>query len=571
MVTSEGQPISAVTVFAVDERLSYAYATTRNSGEWDMTGVPAGRYRVYAQPADDAPEVARVWPDSWSLCEGEVFVLEEEDAVDGIDFDLPVGGTVSGSVLDDVGAPMAGVEVTCIGVDDRVSGLRREAYTDAAGQFRVQGLDGDAGGSSWTVLYEAEGWPAQYAGGGYDQSYADLIGVGPGDSESAGAQGMLPGITAEGRILGAGGEGAISGAEVHAYATSQVVDTVADDAGNYVITGLPPGDLLVWAGADGYGQTYYPSADRPGETLPVLEEGEVATGVDLYLPEESVLVGRVEDSSQDMSGVTVLAYNDTNTVGIGAQADEDGRFEVGALHGGDYQLYVYAEDEGYLNDFVRDADGDPLVFTVPDATVTAEARITPTPAAVLAGEVLDDAGEPVYGAYVYAWSEDIEGEAEAVVTERDGTFRLDGLAAGRWGLEIFYVPYCEQDGGYVRVYWPGVVNPILSSGFNLDEGEVQEGLLFETPVDSERDGMADAWEDTYGLDVGRDDSQEDPDGDGYVNLDEYLLDTNPMDASDNGDGIGGGCGDREEKGCGGGSAFILVGLVGVRRRRRRKA
>ena len=567
MVTSAGAPVATVTVFAVDERLAYAYATTRNSGEWDMTGLPAGRYRIYAQPEDGAAEVARVWPDEWSLCEGEVFELAEDDEVGDIDFDLPVGGSLAGTVLDDGGAPLAGVEVTCLGVDDRVAGLRREAETDEAGQFLVAGLDGGSGGSSWTVLYEADGWPALYAGAVYDQNTADLFGVTPGDAEDIGTQRLLPGITAEGRVLSASGDGGIAQAEVHAYATSQVVDTVADEDGGYVVTGLPPGDLLVWATAPGFGQTYYPSADRPGETIAALEEGEVVEGVDLFMPAESLLVGRVDDPSQDLSGVTLLAYNDTNTVGIGAQADEDGRFEVSGLHGGDYQLFLYAEDEGYLNDFVRGPDGDPLVFVVPDGWATEEARITPVPAAILAGTVIDDAGEPVYGAYVYAWSEDIEGEAEAVVTESDGTFRLDGLAAGRWGVEVFYVPYCEQDGGYVRVYWPGVVNPILSSGVTLEGGELQEDLLFELPVDGERDGMADAWEDEYGLDVGRDDSQEDPDEDGYINIDEYLLGTDPLDASDNG-GIGSGC-SREGKGCGGGSAWILVGLLGVRRRRRR--
>lgn len=568
MVTSEGAPVAGVTVYVVDDRLAYAYATSRNSGEWDMTGLPSGRYRVYAQPEDDAPQIGRVWPDEWSLCDGDVLTLSEDDAVDGVDFDLPLGGSVRGTVLDDLGSPLEGVEVTCLGVDDRVSGLRRESVTDGEGRFEVRGLDGESAGSSWTVLYEVDGWPSQYAGPSYDQGFADLYGVAPGDSVDAGTTRLLPGITVEGEILSAGGD-PLAGADVHAYATSQVVDTVSDEDGSFFVSGLPPGDLLVWAGIEGYGLTYYPDDDRPGDTISAPDEGDAISNVALYLPPESALIGRVNDPTQDLSGVSVLAYNDTFTVGIGAQADEDGRFEVRGLHGGDYRLYVYAEDEGYLNDYIRGPDGSELVFTVPDGTITEEALLTLTPASVLEGVVIDDAGLPVYGAYVYAWSEDVEGEAEAVVTDRDGVFRMDGLVAGSWGLEVFYVPYCEEDGGYVRVYWPGpgVVNPALSSGLYLDEGELLDGLEFVVPVDSERDGMADAWEAEVGLDVGRDDSQEDPDEDGFINLDEYMLGTDPFDSSD---GVNsGGCRDRDRKGCGG-NAFLIVGLLGLRRRRKRR-
>ena len=45
--------------------------------------------------------------------------------------------------------------------------------------------------------------------------------------------------------------------------------------------------------------------------------------------------------------------------------------------------------------------------------------------------------------------------------------------------------------------------------------------------DSDNDGMPDAWEATYGLSVGSDDSNGDLDGDGLTNLQEYQLGTDP--------------------------------------------
>jgi hypothetical protein len=46
--------------------------------------------------------------------------------------------------------------------------------------------------------------------------------------------------------------------------------------------------------------------------------------------------------------------------------------------------------------------------------------------------------------------------------------------------------------------------------------------VYETPVDSDNDGMPDSWELQFGLEVSNNDSAEDPDGDGYTNIEEYI-------------------------------------------------
>jgi hypothetical protein len=90
-----------------------------------------------------------------------------------------------------------------------------------------------------------------------------------------------------------------------------------------------------------------------------------------------------------------------------------------------------------------------------------------------------------------------------------------------------------------------------------------EDLDFVMPIDGEQDGMGDAWESAHGLDPSRDDSAEDADGDGYTNLEEYLLGTDPADDVDGGL-LGGSCG------CGGGKAGLLIGLAGLGWARRRR-
>lgn len=66
----------------------------------------------------------------------------------------------------------------------------------------------------------------------------------------------------------------------------------------------------------------------------------------------------------------------------------------------------------------------------------------------------------------------------------------------------------------------------LTADYDIAENSSGSGTGVTNP-DSDNDGMADAWERTYGLAVGSNDSGGDLDGDGLTNLQEYQLGTNP--------------------------------------------
>jgi hypothetical protein len=80
----------------------------------------------------------------------------------------------------------------------------------------------------------------------------------------------------------------------------------------------------------------------------------------------------------------------------------------------------------------------------------------------------------------------------------------------------------------VSTWWPAQVNEDWAPRIEIRTGELREGLEIMMPVDSDLDGMGDGWEDLWELDSSRNDASEDPDEDGYLNLTEYLLDTNPQ-------------------------------------------
>ncbi len=562
----EGEPVDGVVMVAWDLHLNYQYDFTDETGTYEIDDLAAGQWRIQALTPDSMNRVSRFYPDERGYCDGSLLTLAEGEALTGIDMALVVGGTLTGRLLDSAGAPVVGAEVVATGIDDAVDGLDRDAVTDEDGAFTLTGLDADDGSSSaWIAEIEAEGWPDQLLGPTYDEDDATAWFVGLGETEDLGDQVLLDGILVRGSVTGP--DGPVPDANVHVYATSQVVTVKSESDGTYEATGLPPGEVLSWASADGLATTYYPDQDRPTDYEQAPEEGDVLDGLDLSLPPEAIFRARLipESEGEDLSGVTALLYNDTLTVGAGTRADADGVFAIEALYGGDYTLYLFSADEGYSDDFVRDDAGEPLVFTVEGETDNPTVEVPLQLAALIRGHLTDDAGAPVEGAYVLAWPLDGQDDGPTVaVSDAEGAYEVNGLAAGRYQVQARYSAYCDGDPSYVTVWWPDdEVYEALAGSMTVSAEERVEDLDFTLPRDVDQDGMADTWETEHGLETGRDDGGEDADGDGYTNLMEYLLGTDPTDDSD-GPESSGRCGG----GCGGKSAGILLILgLGLRRRR----
>lgn len=94
--------------------------------------------------------------------------------------------------------------------------------------------------------------------------------------------------------------------------------------------------------------------------------------------------------------------------------------------------------------------------------------------------------------------------------------------AGRFGrVEVSYTP-AWPDG------WPDGVRLVLEARDGTSENNQQVVELQVDYDDGDGDGLPDTWEDIVGLDTSRDDSAEDPDGDGRDNASELLDGTDPL-------------------------------------------
>jgi hypothetical protein len=550
----DGEPVPSAVVVVYDQRLNYEYVETNAAGSFAIVDLPSNPYRVRVLPpmAQDLAEAFA--PEGLHFCAADIYDVGDEPL--GVEIGLDPGGVLTGVILDTLGQPIPDALVIGRSTLEGSTAQSRYAYTDATGRYTLVGLPPEQGDRDEVRLeVQAIGWPAQFLPGVYAEEEGEVFTAVIGDTTDVTTDVLLDGIAVGGAVSGP--YGSVTSGTIYVYSPSQVVTTSVID-GRYEAQGLPPGEVLAWAVVPGLGNTYYPDSDRPGDRVDVPDEGDVNLDLDIEAPYESVLVGQVAGQG-DLSGVTLLAYNDTSTVGIGAQADATGHFEVHGLHGGQYTLYVYASDEGLVSDFARDADGEPVVYTVPP-TAASETFIVSLPeGAVLEGTITDKyTGEPVYGAYVYATGS-TSGRTLATETGQDGAYVLPGLGAEPIQFFVDYSAFCPADPNWVDLYYPDELDSGFSAPVTLAAGQHLTWNA-ELPPDQDQDQMDDVWEADAGLDPERDDSAEDPDRDGITNLEEYHLGTDPTSE----DASPGGCG------CGDGRAtFVVVAwpLWAWRRRR----
>ena len=555
---ANGMPLSGVTVYAYDLRGRYTTATTRNGGVWNIRDLPAGSWRLRAYPEDtpEAPNnVERFYPQDWDFCGAERVNVGPGDIVTDLDLDLPDGGILRGKIQDENGAPLPGAYVVCGGDSARSEQTGGLGLTGEDGSFSVVGLDSEVGTSEpyWCAVY-ADGYADQYLGPSYQKDGATTFEVTIGEETEVGAWTLLPGIRVEGDVTGPNGP--VAGGAVYVYASSQVLGVPTDSVGHYVADGLPPGDVVAWAQAAGLGTTYYPDADRPGTRVSVPDEGQVYSGLDLHMPAESALNLQLSGEGA-LDQISVLLYNSDFTVGRGDGVDATGRVRIGGLHPGDYSLQLYAADAGYVSGFALDQTGANLVIAVDGETAL---NLNLVPEVRFSGAITDENDLPIYGVQVVVRSVD-DTVTQVTTTDTEGLWEIGGLPTGDYHLNVSYTALCPEDPGWVAQWWDGAYSDDESLVISAETGETVDHLDFHLPTDNDHDDMGDLWEADHGLDPHRNDADEDADGDGFTNLEEWRMGTDP----NGGGALDSSCNCRD----GGAWLLPLVGISGLLRRRSR--
>lgn len=544
VVDADGAAVEGAVVTLFDARGEYGSTTTDAAGAFVVEGLPDDRYRVRAT-APARGTGAETWaPGAPERCTSDVFeVPATGEAIASVAM-LP-GATLTGTVLLPDGAPAVGAVVTANPSGDAVS---RSITAGPDGAFVLSGLPG----AEVTIAVSHASVLDQYWGASFDDDLAWTLQLELANTTDLGTVALLAGAALSGTVYGPEGLGVPFGKVVVSSGGATVsAETLLD--GTWSLPNVPPGSASLVAEGPNLTSTWYPDLSRPGDRLPLADE-EVVTGLDFTLATASRLFGTVPGAPWPEDRYARIKLTSTDgLVRISAWLLEDGTFSINRLYGGEYTLFVDAADKGYYPDVLRNEDGTERILVIPDATDVDLGLLELSLAATITGAVTDAArGGPVDHAYVVARQSGTEVE-HVVYAEDDGTYALRGLEPGSWALFAGFESPCPVgDREWVTFWYPDTPNELFGGLVDVEAGEE---LVWDVaiPPDDDHDQMDDAWEAANGLDPVVDDADEDPDGDGFDNLDEYRLGTDPTDSART----------TEECGCAGtgGPPWAAVALV----------
>jgi hypothetical protein len=558
-----GQGVSGANVVAYDSRFRFFNVLSEADGAYRIDDVPSGVYRVRVLPPSETTVQERWEGDTLVACEAPPHVLDDDDVLT-IDVALPPARELRGQLVLRDRTPLGGARVELKPTWYREFGASaRSAETGLDGRFSITGVPSFRSLPDTHLLEVGQGAvPEQYFRGAFEEDDATPIEI-DADVTDVGPISLWFGTALSGRVTGP--DGPIDGAEVRAFAGRLTVVTVTDADGAWSIEGLQPGPVVLWATAEGMARTYHPEGGIPPEPAVVFDGEDAAyLDVDIEMRPQSVVTGTLVTSG-DPTLANVLLVDETDAVAIATEVGEDGRFSVEGLPAARWRVEVYGPELGFIEGPLYEThdSAEPVYVEVAEGETLDIGRIEPLEGARLEGVVLDSvSGAPVYGGVIIAERQE-DGARRLAFTGRNGAYELVGVQPGSWTLQVAYSPFCAEDPGWVSVYWPQQVNPDIGGSVGLRPGETftWDPLM---PPDADTDRMGDDWEALHGLDLTVDDSELDPDGDGFSNLLEYRLGTDPNEVFDRG-----GCS------CAGTRVGLVLPLwlvgLGLARRRRRSA
>lgn len=310
---------------------SFASALTDASGNYTLTGLSSGNYRVQFQPPWGQNFVPQYWNDSPGYDSATVIPVAAGSMINSINAELVVGATVSGNVKGTGTPPINLANVQVRATPDPGSGLQGgSASTDSYGNFTIIGL----AGGEYQLSYDTQ-QVRDFA----PEVGDDLISLAPGE-EVAGIQAMLAaGSTISGFI--SSDSSPLVGVEgvrlsVWSVAPTSVpysppwLETTA--SGEYALEGLPPGvfNVTYWAPTT-------PGSNLLNHSVQITVTSGSATTQDVILLEGGSVTGRVTSSGVPAEGIGVF-ISDGHEVWASAETDHLGNYTITKLPTGAYPI-----------------------------------------------------------------------------------------------------------------------------------------------------------------------------------------------------------------------------------------
>lgn len=520
-----GNPIrrAQVRVNAPDVRTNRV-VTTDNNGRYELTGLPAARYRLQISKAG---YVSLEYGQARPFEAGKPLDLADAQVLDKIDFSLPRGSVIAGRITDEFGEPIADAQVQAMRYQF-VNGQRqlvnagRTATSDDIGQFRVFGLmpgeyvvrasvrDNGPMAAAVMAVEEPSGYPSTYYPGTTDVAQAQSVTVGLGQEVNSVMFPLVPARLARisGSVLSSSGKplgGAVvvvrpaAGGGLGGMFNIGGGNQVSAD-GSFTLNNVPPGDYTLDVQQRPRDLQSVAGGQLEFASIPLSVSGDDITGLTILTTPGISVSGRVVFQGQKpqatmAGGIQVTAApvaGQQSIMGIagralgGGRVSAEGTFELRGVLGAQ-MIRVGGVPTGWALKSIS-LNGEDITDTAYDfkpgndvagIVITLTDRVTD-----LSGSVRDSKGQPAKDYVLVIFAEDAKlwgGQSRFIRTARpnqDGNFSLKGLPPGRYlGSAIDSLETGSQND-------PALLEKLRpkAKGFSLTEGQTLALTLDMSPL-----------------------------------------------------------------------------------------
>ncbi len=466
---------------------------TDSSGNYAIGALATGNYKVSFSP-DDGMHIREWYDDRQDQENADPVLVTAPDETSGIDAELAVGGSISGTVTEEgTGTPIVGCYVEAY--DASTGSWMGNASTDESGTYTLGAIPT----GEYKVQFNI--YDGIHVREWYDnktnQESADPVTVtAPNDTPGIDAE-LAVGGSISGTVTEEGTGNPIQNCYVTAYDATTgdyVTSDNPDASGNYTVGGLPTGDykveFYVWDGI--HVREWYNDKPNRDSADPVTVTAPNDTpGIDAELAVGGSISGTVteEGTGNPIQNCSISAYDaTTGDYVVGDNPDESGNYTLGALPTGDYKVQFSVYDGIHVREWYDNKpdqeSADPISVTAPNDTPGINAELSV--GASISGRVVEEGTlDPIADCRVDVYDATARYWITSDNTDFLGNYTLGGLVTGD-----YVVSFDPQDGIHVPEYFDSkpdwfsadpvsVTAPNETSGINaaLEEGGKISGTV----------------------------------------------------------------------------------------------
>lgn len=272
----------------------------------------------------------------------------------------------------------------------------------------------------------------------------------------------------------------VTAVDLSNWSTNGVTTTVAT-TGVYAFTNLPPAryalrfDVPTSSGL--VGEWYNDKTGRFSADVVDLSAGISRSDVDVALSLPASISGTVSvPAGSSAAGVSVSAYDPANGWASSAMTDAMGRYSISGLTASSYRLsFTPTESSGLMSEWYADKSDftTATAITVTSGEQRVSADATLALGAALSGKIIVPTGVTIapYSFRVVAYDAQQRWVANTYAAA-DGTYRLPGLAAGTYRMQID----APSESGLMDEWYADAADFASAQALTVGAGETRAGL-----------------------------------------------------------------------------------------------